>query len=66
MKEESADVSPIHNVLDRSYFFYLPGVNDMNNQEALECQALTLEPQSGIQTNPGVHAHRHVFDTWSL
>jgi hypothetical protein len=52
--KESADVSPIHNVSDRSYFFYSPGVNDTNNQEALECQALTLEPQSGIQNDPVV------------
>lgn len=51
---ETLAVRPIHNVSDRCYFFYSPGVNDTNNQEALECQALTLEPQSGIQTDPVV------------
>ncbi len=52
--KETFGVSPIHNVSDRCYFFYSPGVNDTNNQEALECQALNLEPQSGIQTDPVV------------
>lgn len=52
--KEKAAVSPIHNVSDRSYFFYSPGVNDTNNQEALECQALTLEPESSIQHSPVV------------
>ena len=52
--KETATVRPIHNVSDRCYFFYSPGVNDTNNQEALECQALTLEPQSGIQSDPVV------------
>ena len=52
--KETSDVRPIHNVSDRCYFFYSPGVNDTNNQEALECQALNLEPQSGIQADPVV------------
>jgi DNA polymerase family B len=42
------------NVSERNYFFYSPGVNDTNKQEALECQALTLEPQSGIHLDPVV------------
>jgi DNA polymerase zeta len=32
---------------DRRYFFYSPSLSDANRQEALEVQALTLEPQSG-------------------
>ena len=36
------------------YFFYSPSLADANNQEALEAQALTLEPQSGHQTDPVV------------
>ena len=52
--KQTSAVRPVHNVSDRCYFFYSPGVNDTNNQEALECQALNLEPQSGIQADPVV------------
>lgn len=45
---------PVHEVDGRQYFFYSPSVQDTNNQEALEAQALTLEPQSGVQTDPVV------------
>lgn len=45
---------PIHNVSERNYFFYSPSVHSSSKQEALECQALTLEPQSGCQNDPVV------------
>ena len=48
------DSRPIHNVSERNYFFYSPSAQDANKQEALECQALTLEPQSGCQQDPVV------------
>jgi len=38
----------------RSYFFYSPSVVDGKNQEALEVQALTLEPESGHYSDPVV------------
>jgi len=38
----------------RGYFFYSPSKSDCNNQEALECQAMTLEPQSGFHFDPVV------------
>ena len=44
----------LHPLADRSYFFYSPSVSDTNRQEALECQALTLEPESGHHTDPVV------------
>ena len=37
---------------DGNYFFFSPSLQDCNRQEALECQALTLEPQSGHYTDP--------------
>lgn len=37
---------------DRNYFFYSPSKNDCSNQEALECQAMTLEPKSGFHFDP--------------
>jgi DNA polymerase zeta len=52
--KEVSIINPIHNINERAYFFYSPSVNDTNNQEALECQALTLEPQSGIRQDPVV------------
>ena len=39
---------------DRQYFFYSPSLEDTNKQEALECQALTLEPMSGHYEEPVV------------
>lgn len=37
-----------------NYFFFSPSIQDCNRQEALECQALTLEPQSGCHDDPVV------------
>jgi DNA polymerase zeta len=37
---------------DRQYFFFSPSLEDTNQQEALEVQALTLEPKSGYYTDP--------------
>lgn len=39
---------------DRQYFFYSPSLEDTNKQEALEVQALTLEPISGHYNDPVV------------
>lgn len=39
---------------DRQYFFYSPSLSDTNRQEALEVQALTLEPLSGHYQDPVV------------
>lgn len=47
-RNEAVDVS------DRSYFFFSPSIEDCSRQEALECQALTLEPQSGHYDDPVV------------
>jgi hypothetical protein len=38
----------------RHYFFFSPSLDDTNKQEALEVQALTLEPQSGHYKDPVV------------
>lgn len=38
----------------RGYFFYSPSKGDCKSQEALECQAMTLEPQSGFHFDPVV------------
>lgn len=38
----------------RHYFFYSPSLSDANRQEALEVQALTLEPQSAHYKDPVV------------
>lgn len=38
----------------RGYFFYSPSKSDCKQQEALECQALTCEPQSGFHWDPVV------------
>ena len=45
---------PIHNLSDRAYFFFSPSLEDTNKQEALEVQALTLEPESGHIEDPVV------------
>jgi len=34
------------------YFFFSPSKSDCSTQEALECQALTLEPKSGFHFDP--------------
>jgi hypothetical protein len=39
---------------DMGYFFYSPNKNDCTNQEALECQAMTMEPLSGFHFDPVV------------
>eukprot|EP00804_Cyclotella_cryptica_P015105 CCRYP_000678-RA/>CCRYP_000678-RA protein AED:0.04 eAED:0.04 QI:194/1/1/1/0.90/0.83/12/2203/2174 len=39
---------------DLGYFFYSPSKDDCSKQEALECQALTLEPMSGFHFDPVV------------
>ena len=41
-------------VKDLGYFFYSPSKDDCSKQEALECQALTLEPLSGFHFDPVV------------
>lgn len=38
----------------RGYFFFSPSKRDAALQEALECQAMTLEPQSGFHFDPVV------------
>jgi DNA polymerase elongation subunit (family B) len=45
---------PRHQLKSRSYLFYSPSLQDTNKQEALEVQALTLEPQSGHHKDPVV------------
>jgi DNA polymerase family B len=45
---------PLHQLSNRCYFFYSPSLHDSNRQEALEVQALTLEPQSGHHQDPVV------------
>jgi DNA polymerase family B len=49
-----AEAHAIHELSDRSYFFYSPSLQDTNKQEALEVQALTLEPKSGHRESPVV------------
>jgi len=39
---------------DRGYFFFSPSKDDCLKQEALECQAMTIEPQSGFHYDPVV------------
>ena len=39
---------------ERNYYFFSPSKTDCGNQEALECQAMTLEPQSGFHFDPVV------------
>lgn len=38
----------------RGYFFFSPSKRDAAAQEALECQAMTLEPESGFHFDPVV------------
>jgi DNA polymerase elongation subunit (family B) len=51
---EDSTSSNFHNLADRCYFFFSPSLRDTNRQEALEKQALTLEPLSGHQLDPVV------------
>lgn len=44
----------LSNLEGRHYFFYSPSLDDTNRQEALEVQALTLEPESGHYKEPVV------------
>ena len=43
---------PCHDLNDRAYFFYSPSLQDTDRQEALEVQALTLEPESAHYEDP--------------
>jgi DNA polymerase elongation subunit (family B) len=52
--EDLEDKDAVHELSDRSYFFFSPSLQDTTKQEALEAQALTLEPQSGHQCDPVV------------
>lgn len=54
--EEAAKVQgdQVHELSDRSYFFYSPSLKDTNRQEALLVQALTLQPMSGHHHDPVV------------
>jgi hypothetical protein len=45
---------PLHELGDRGYFFFSPSFQGTNKQEALQVQALTLEPQSGHYQDPVV------------
>jgi hypothetical protein len=38
--------------VDTSYYFFSPSREDCQMQEALECQAMTLEPKSGFHFDP--------------
>ena len=53
-KSSDSDQRPLHQLSERNYFFYSPSLSDTSKQEALEVQALTLEPQSGHQQDPVV------------
>jgi DNA polymerase zeta len=52
--EGLGESSCVHELNTRSYFFCSPSLQDTNQQEALEVQALTLEPQSGCYSDPVV------------
>ena len=43
-----------NNKSDQGYFFLSPSKEDCENIEALECQAMTLEPESGFHYDPVV------------
>lgn len=53
-ERQRSETNPIHELTNRSYFFYSPSLQDTNAQEALEVQALTLEPESGCYSDPVV------------
>jgi DNA polymerase family B len=48
------DDAAVHTLTGRGYFFFSPSFRDVNYQEALEVQALTLEPVSGHRLDPVV------------
>jgi DNA polymerase elongation subunit (family B) len=52
--EISEGSDAIHQLNDRCYYFFSPSLRDANKQEALEVQALTLEPKSGHLKDPVV------------
>lgn len=52
--KDNNDAKPVHDLSDRAYFFFSPSLDDTNRQEALEVQALTLEPESGHIEDPVV------------
>jgi len=53
-KENDDETESLHHISDRCYFFFSPSLSDTTKQEALETQALTLEPLSGHQHDPVV------------
>lgn len=54
VRRSNTEKGKIHLLEDRQYFFFSPSQDDIKEQEALEVQALTLEPQSGHFTDPVV------------
>lgn len=53
-QECDSTLQSLHNLSERGYFFFSPSLQDTTKQEALEVQALTLEPKSGHLTDPVV------------
>lgn len=53
-RNEESQIKPLHELADRCYFFFSPSNLDTKKQEALQVQALTLEPQSGHNVDPVV------------
>lgn len=54
LRRRNAEQLDSSNLNDRQYFFFSPSLQDTNKQEALEVQAMTLEPQSGHYSDPVV------------
>uniref|UniRef100_A0A7S4AA49 DNA polymerase n=1 Tax=Pseudo-nitzschia australis TaxID=44445 RepID=A0A7S4AA49_9STRA len=54
VRRSNMEKEKLHSLEDRQYFFFSPSHDDVKEQEALEVQALTLEPQSGHFTDPVV------------
>ena len=54
VRRSSMEGEKVRSLEDRQYFFFSPSQEDVKKQEALEVQALTLEPQSGHFTDPVV------------
>jgi hypothetical protein len=52
--EDNPVNNALHELSDRCYFFFSPSLSDTTRQEALEAQALTLEPISGHHLDPVV------------
>ena len=53
-QHDDSEAASLHRLSDRCYFFFSPSLHDTTKQEALETQALTLEPLSGHQQDPVV------------